>query len=570
MVRVVSLSVLLTLIVFLGVMFFQVVAPFLLPLFLAGVTAVLCQPLFEYFLRRTRQRVMLSAGVTTTIVLLAILVPLSVGTIMAAAQLYVLSQDALTQTKWNRTLEWVQNELDFDVIFDRVEPYLVPLIVPDAAARQPAVEILPPPEDAADISATENLSRRPPPADGRESDSRGASATRPPTSRFHVNHNVPNRDPNRGIDENDPPVQAWKPFDPLPVDASAELQLAYAQIEEDITRPIAEELLQVRLDQFKDQFRANMQNALLTLSQRTLMFAGATVNTTLDILGALVAGLLGFIMFAIALFFFLADGPKMLTTMQELIPVHREYQRELWHKFENVIRAVVLATFLSAISQGLLTSIALFLAGFRHFFIIWLLATAMSLIPLAGNWIVWLPCAIYLAYSGAWGTAIALALFGFLVISTIDNVIKTYVLQSDAKLHPLLAFVSVLGGLRAMGLAGIFVAPVVASTLHALVKIFNAELRAFSKQKFGAHDDETVASSALLDAEFDSPESALVVKRHHAADPDQPLPPTVTTPNPPAKEAPSAPQEAPSSPPKNPQTVPPSGGKSKRQRRRKK
>ncbi|MEX0727489.1 MAG: hypothetical protein WD065_14530, partial [Planctomycetaceae bacterium] len=255
MVRVVSLSVLLALIVFLGLMFFQVVAPFLLPLFLAGVTAVLCQPLFAYFLRRTRQRVMISAGITTTVVLLAILVPLSVGTIMAAVQLYVLSQDALTQTKWNRSVEWLKHELDFDNIYNRAEPYLLPMFYPDLTDQ---TEPIGPDADSA-FSADD--------ADGKQ--------------------------PAFSGDE-----------------ASNAVQQARDENEEHIAkeRAAAKKVLQNRLDLFKEQLRANMQSALLSLSQRTLNFAGATVNTTLDLLGALVTGLLGFIMFAIALFFFLADG----------------------------------------------------------------------------------------------------------------------------------------------------------------------------------------------------------------------------------------------------------------------
>ena len=66
-------------------------------------------------------------------------------------------------------------------------------------------------------------------------------------------------------------------------------------------------------------------------------------------------------------------------------------------------------------------------------------------------------------------------------MGTMDNIIRTYVLQSDAKLHPLLAFVSVLGGLQVWG---VFIGPIVASCLHALIQIFNTELKAFSQEKF--------------------------------------------------------------------------------------
>ncbi len=149
-----------------------------------------------------------------------------------------------------------------------------------------------------------------------------------------------------------------------------------------------------------------------------------------------------------------------------------------------MVRAVVLATFLAAMGQGLTTAVALYIVGFDHFILFLILATITSLVPLAGSWLVWVPCASWLMYQGHWGSAIFLIAIGTLVVGTMDNVIRTYVLQSDAKLHPLLAFVSVLGGLQMMGLWGVFIGPIVASCLHALVQIFNAELKAFSQEKF--------------------------------------------------------------------------------------
>ena len=119
---------------------------------------------------------------------------------------------------------------------------------------------------------------------------------------------------------------------------------------------------------------------------------------------------------------------------------------------------------------------ALWALGFGHFFLFTIVATFSALIPLAGTWLVWLPCAVYLAYQGSWIWALLLAVYGFGLVGTLDNIIRAYVLHSDAKLHPLLAFVSVLGGLQVMGLWGVFIAPVVASCLYALIRIFNEEL----------------------------------------------------------------------------------------------
>src|SRR5262245_25646986 len=86
--RLVSLAILLVLIVLLGMTFYQVVAPFLLPLFMAGMTAVVCQPLFRYFLIRTRNKIPLASGLTTASIMAALMVPLVVGTLVASLQLY--------------------------------------------------------------------------------------------------------------------------------------------------------------------------------------------------------------------------------------------------------------------------------------------------------------------------------------------------------------------------------------------------------------------------------------------------------------------------------------------------
>ena len=63
------------------------------------------------------------------------------------------------------------------------------------------------------------------------------------------------------------------------------------------------------------------------------------------------------------------------------------------------------------------------------------------------------------------------------MIGTLDNIVRAYVLQSDTKLHPLLAFVSVLGGLQVMGLWEVFIGSVFACCLHVLIEISNEDVQ---------------------------------------------------------------------------------------------
>lgn len=352
--------------------------PFLLPLFLAAVVAMVSQPLLNYFVKRTKGHVRIAAGITTAIIVSAILVPLCVGIFLGSVQLFTTIVNTLDEANWNKTVQTVREKVEisndkFHQVVEWADQYLVKEIDPT--------------EQETDQTNTE------------------------------------------------------------------------------------------KVDEF---VRKNLQATLVPIAKRSLGFAASTVG----LLGSVISALIAWVMFIIALYYFLADGYSLIESTQSLIPVHVDYQKRLIDQFQKVVRAVVLATFLAALGQGLTTALALYVVGFDHFIIFLILATITSLVPLAGSWLVWVPCAGWLMYQGHWGSAIFLTAVGTLVVGTMDNIIRTYVLQSDAKLHPLLAFVSVLGGLQMMGLWGVFIGPIVASCLHALVQIFNTELKAFSQEKF--------------------------------------------------------------------------------------
>ncbi|MFH1302916.1 MAG: AI-2E family transporter [Planctomycetota bacterium] len=378
MVRLVSLSVILCLILFLGITFFRVIMPFILPLFLAAVVAMVSQPLLNYFIKRTKGHVRIAAGITTIILVSAILVPLCVGIFLGSLQLFTTVVNTLDQANWNKTVQTVREKVEIS------------------------------------------------------------------NDKFHEFIDWSNQ---------------------------------YLEKEMDFKEGGK---AQQNTETVEELIRKNLQATLVPIARRSLGIAASTVG----LLGSVFSALVAWVMFIIALYYFLADGNSLIASTQSLIPVHVDYQKRLIDQFQKVVRAVVLATFLAAIGQGLTTAVALHLVGFEHFIIFLILATITSLVPLVGSWLIWGPCAGWLLYQGDWGSALFLTAVGTLVVGTMDNIIRTYVLQSDAKLHPLLAFVSVLGGLQMMGLWGVFIGPIVASCLHALVQIFNTELKAFSQEKF--------------------------------------------------------------------------------------
>jgi predicted PurR-regulated permease PerM len=158
-----------------------------------------------------------------------------------------------------------------------------------------------------------------------------------------------------------------------------------------------------------------------------------------------------------------------------LSPLPKVYEDELFGKMDSMVKAIVFGVFLTAIAQGLVGGVGFAISGISNP-IFWGTAIAVaSFIPVVGTGLVWVPAAIILVIFGNYWAALFLAIWGFLVIGTVDNFLRPYLIGGKAKTHPLLTFFVILGGLFTMGLIGIVVGPVVLMFVMSLLHIYEAE-----------------------------------------------------------------------------------------------
>ena len=199
-------------------------------------------------------------------------------------------------------------------------------------------------------------------------------------------------------------------------------------------------------------------------------------GTTTARFGGLVLGLA---VMTISMFYFLSEGPALIDAVMRLSPLDDKYERELFVEFDQVSRAVVIATLLSAIVQGLLAGVGFYFAGMSSGFLLTILTMVFAMIPFVGAAAIWVPVSLWLAFVDERVFAgIMLAIYGMCIVSMADNVIKPLVLHGQSKLHPLLALLSVLGGVQALGPIGILVGPMVVSFLQALLNMLHVEIMA--------------------------------------------------------------------------------------------
>lgn len=241
-----------------------------------------------------------------------------------------------------------------------------------------------------------------------------------------------------------------------------------------------------------EQVRELIQNAVSYLRPKLISFGG-------DSAAFLIKLIVGFSILTLSLYFFLCDGPGMVQALMNLSPLDDRYEMELLAEFDRTSRAIVLATILSAIAQGLTAGVGYYFAGMPSLVMLTAMTTVFALIPFFGTTLVWGPVCLYLAiYEERFMAAGLLAAWGFLVVGTIDNLIKVLILHGQSQLHPLLALLSVLGGLQALGPIGILVGPLVVTLLQTTLTIISHEIKEIHADEDGDKpliDRKTVGKS---------------------------------------------------------------------------
>ena len=135
----------------------------------------------------------------------------------------------------------------------------------------------------------------------------------------------------------------------------------------------------------------------------------------------------------------------------------------------RTVKGVVYGILGTAIAQGTVAAIGFALAGVPGALLLGLITCVVSLIP-AGPPLIWVPATLWLASQGQAGWAIFMFVWGILLISGIDNVVKPYLISQGAALPFLLVLLGVIGGLFAFGFIGIFLGPTLLAVGYAMLR----------------------------------------------------------------------------------------------------
>ena len=173
-----------------------------------------------------------------------------------------------------------------------------------------------------------------------------------------------------------------------------------------------------------------------------------------------------------ALFFFFRDGKGICKELITLIPMKETEKTKISTIFSNTIDAVIMGSLAIAVVQGLLVGLIFWTLGISYPVIAGAVSFVLSFIPLIGPVVVWAPVGIYLLFTGSIVKGIILLLFGALVISTVDNVLRPLIIGGRVKLHTLFLLLSIIGGIQYFGFSGIVLGPVLLAVFISFVEIY--------------------------------------------------------------------------------------------------
>ena len=221
----------------------------------------------------------------------------------------------------------------------------------------------------------------------------------------------------------------------------------------------------------------------------TEQFTGQTIAVLNSFVSKIVAGvfsslggvllelpiiLLHLFVISFIFFFALRDGDKLKQYMVELSPLHKNQEKILVSQFKGITDSIVYGQIIVGIVQGMAAGLGFLMFGVDKALLLTVLAIFLSVIPMIGPAIIWIPVAIVMLAQGNAPIALAFIVYNVLIVSTIDNVIRTYLIvrRSESQTSTVVVLLGMIGGLFVFNILGLILGPLILTYFLTFLKAY--------------------------------------------------------------------------------------------------
>jgi predicted PurR-regulated permease PerM len=207
--------------------------------------------------------------------------------------------------------------------------------------------------------------------------------------------------------------------------------------------------------------------------QPWILSATATVASSALTLAVQLGVAITVILFVV--YYILTDGDRLLNYMARAVPLPARQMQFLMKEAHNGLEAVFYGQLMTSLIQGALGGVGFLIAGVPGA-IVWAgVMAVLSLIPVIGPPVIWVPAAILLIVQGQVGFGIFLIVWGVVVVAQVDNIVRPILIGSRADIHPLFVLIGALGGVVAFGFIGLFLGPLLVGVTVSVLKVWETD-----------------------------------------------------------------------------------------------
>jgi len=172
------------------------------------------------------------------------------------------------------------------------------------------------------------------------------------------------------------------------------------------------------------------------------------------------------------IYYLLMDGDKLISFIIDLSPLPKEQDEKLIQKFKDMAGAILIGNGLGGLIQGIAGGIVFYLFGLKSSFLWGVIMGFLAFLPIIGVSVVFIPAAIYLFIKGRIAAGIFFIVFYLTLSVSVDNLLKPKLVGQRVKMHTLLVFFSIIGGLNIFGILGIIYGPLITTAFLTLTDIY--------------------------------------------------------------------------------------------------
>jgi len=225
-----------------------------------------------------------------------------------------------------------------------------------------------------------------------------------------------------------------------------------------------------RLNQYVDLSDLDLNSLLLENLRKVSVFA---INQTSRVIRGFSFIIINFGLVTISLYYVFKDGDQLLKKIREAIPLVPQDKVLLFARLEEMVHATIYGGILVALLQGFLGGLAFWFLGLPSPVFWGTVMVFLSFLPIVGPFLVWGPVVLYFFFEGTFFKGIVLLVWGGAVVGLSDNFLRPILISKRTKLHTMLLFFGVLGGIKSFGLLGLIVGPLVVTICMTILDIYS-------------------------------------------------------------------------------------------------